>query len=160
MRCWIDESLFEIRTHRFLKWWFVAFWNENSWLCEMRTHRFLKWRLIPFFPWYITLYNIYDQRWMSILYEPDYMQENFSSMWKNPKTVRWSTGSRTWWKLWMKDQVLDENKVCALSRFIIQFICHFFGRCFRIFSYRWNNFLACYQVHTKSIFNDDCIEKE
>jgi hypothetical protein len=62
--------------------WLIAFWNEdsslywneNSSLFEMKTRRFFS---LTHLDHHITLYNIYDHRWVSILHTSDDMQENF-----------------------------------------------------------------------------------
>ncbi len=49
---------------------------------------------VVFFLWlifdhHITFYNIYDHWWVSLLHAFDDMQRNFSSVWKNSKTILW-----------------------------------------------------------------------
>jgi hypothetical protein len=86
--------------HRFLKWeliafffWLIAFWNETSSFFEMRHRCFF---LLIHLDHHITFYNIYNHWWVSFLHAFDDMQRNFSSVWKNPKTIFWSRKSKTW----------------------------------------------------------------
>jgi hypothetical protein len=64
----------DTKTHRFLKWRFIAFWNENSSLFEIKIHHFFS---LIHLDHHITFYNTYDHRWVSILHTFDDIQENF-----------------------------------------------------------------------------------
>ncbi len=83
-----DSSLLEMRTHRFLKWEFIAllkweliaFSNKNSSLFQMRTHRFFFW-LISI----ITSISIISTIIVECQFRVHLMtcKEIFSSVWKS-----------------------------------------------------------------------------
>jgi hypothetical protein len=51
---------------------------------------------------------------------------------------------------------LDENDESEIENLMkINHSDHHSKNRFRIFSYRWKNFLACHQIHTKMTLNDD-----